>query len=74
MGAADHRKERVRGMKDELTESEQEMINELHRAATELAFLFTECRKLARRNNELICENSALKWRLTTIEKAARGD
>lgn len=61
-------------MSDELTESEQEAINELHKAATELALLYKEVRKLARRNNELICENSALKWRLTAIEKAVRGD
>lgn len=61
-------------MNDELTESEQEAINELHKTATELALLYKEVRKLARRNNELICENSALKWRLTAIDKAVRGD
>ena len=61
-------------MNDELTESELEAINELHKTATELAFLYKECRKLARRNNELVCENSALKWRMTAIEKAVRGD
>ena len=61
-------------MNDELTESELEAINELHKTATELAFLYKECRKLARRNNELVCENSALKWRMTAIEKAVRGE
>lgn len=59
---------------DELTESEREAINELHKMASEMAFLYQECRKLARRNNELLCENSALKWRMTAIEKAVRGD
>ena len=61
-------------MNEEVTESEQEAINQLHRTATELAWLYKEVRKLARRNNELICENSALKWRLTAIEKAVRGE
>lgn len=61
-------------MTDELTESEQEAIYELHKTATELAWLYKECRKLAKRNNELVCENSSLKWRLTAIEKAVRGD
>lgn len=74
MGATDHSQERLRGMKDELTESEQEAIYELHKAATELAWLYKEVRKLAGRNNELICENSALKWRLTVIEKAVHGE
>lgn len=61
-------------MSDKLTESEQEVINKLHKAATELELLYKECRKLSRSNNELKWENSILKRRLAAIEQAVRGD